>query len=52
MGTDLNTNAPELDWQVAERIQAAAEENPQDWPRGTAPAMAHLVARDRERLAA
>lgn len=44
----LATNAPELDWIVATEIQRRAEEHPHAYPRGTAPAMAHLIERDRE----
>ena len=45
----LATNAPELDWIVATEIQRKAEEGEgSGYPRGTAPAMAHLIERDRE----
>jgi hypothetical protein len=46
----LATNAPELDWIAATEIQRKAEEDPHAYPRGTAPAMAHLIERDRQRF--
>jgi hypothetical protein len=46
----LATNALELDWIAATEIQRLAEEDPHAYPRGTAPAMAHLIERDRQRF--
>ncbi len=46
----LATNAPEMDWIVATEIQRRAEDGEgAGYPRGTAPAMAHLIERDRHR---
>ena len=46
-------NAPEMDWIVATEIQRRAEDGEgAGYPRGTAPAMAHLIERDRQRFAA
>jgi hypothetical protein len=46
------TNAPEMDWIVATEIQRKAEGDPHAYPRGTAPGLAHLIERDRQRFAA
>ena len=46
----LATNRPEMDWIAATEIQRLAEEDPLAYPRGTAPAMAHLIERDRQRF--
>ena len=49
----MATNAPEMDWIVATEIQRRAEDGEgAGYPRGTAPAMAHLIERDRQRFAA
>ncbi len=41
-------NSPQRDRTTAEAVQFAAEQNPASFPAGTAPAIAHLIERDRE----
>ncbi len=45
---EVRMNSSHLDRATAETVQFAAEQSPARFPAGTAPAIAHLIERDRE----